>query len=318
MDQQGSRETFSSPVTLLVIAGPTATGKSELALSLAERVGGEIVSVDSAQVYRGLDVGTAKATREERERIPTHLLDVIDPEEQWSAKAFQEAADRVVSDLSARGRIPVVCGGTGLWLRALLYGLFEAPEISPAVREAVRSALRERGSAAMHEALKTVDPEAASRIQAGDPQRIGRALEVFEETGQPISELQKSHGFRQQRYRVCGFMTDMPRAEHNQRIEARTRRMYETGIVEEVEACLERGIRRDAPGLSIIGYRDVVGFLTGVFSKAEAVEKTIVATRQYAKRQRNWFRSMAVLRSLPPDGGVERILSELRNSGGTV
>ena len=191
--------------TLIAVVGPTATGKTKLALELAERLGGEIVSVDSAQVFCHLDVGTAKPTAEEQARVKHHLIDMIRPDEQWSAADFQKAAERSIADVRARGKVPILCGGTGLWLRALTHGLFEAPEISALVRQQVRDDLACRGAKEMHQKLREVDPVAASRIEENDPQRIGRALEVFFEVGVPISELQRAHGFRESRHRLVPF-----------------------------------------------------------------------------------------------------------------
>jgi tRNA dimethylallyltransferase len=297
---------------LLAIMGPTGTGKTALAIAIAELVDGEIVSCDSAAVFRTLDIGTAKPTPEERAKIPHHLIDVIDPEEQWSAAQFAAAADAAIADIRARDRTPILCGGTGLWMRALVRGIFEAPEIDPEIREQVRREISEKGAPAMHAELERVDPVAASRIVPNDPQRIGRALEIHRQTGTPISKFQDAHGFREQRYRLVGVMIAWPKEELTERLAERARSMYRRGIVEETRACLDRGVPEDAPGLSIIGYRDVVRHLSGEISLAEAIEATALATRQFAKRQRNWFRGEPDVHPVPRDADPRDVLDLMR------
>jgi tRNA dimethylallyltransferase len=258
-------------------------------------------------VFKGLDVGTAKPTAAERARVAHHLIDVIEPSEQWSAAQFADAADAAIDDVCARGKTPIVCGGTGLWLRALVHGIFEAPPIDPEVRKAVRSELAEKGAPAMHQVLVEIDPDAALRIKPQDPQRIARALEVYRQVGVPISVLQAKHGFKEQRYDLIAVGLDWPKDQLASRLAERARRMYRAGILDEVKACLERGIARDAPGLSIIGYRDATKHVLGELSLEEAIEATIIATRQYAKRQRNWFRSVAGIEWVLPSETPERV-----------
>lgn len=302
---------------VLAILGPTASGKSALALEAAQAWGGEIVSVDSAQVFRGLDVGTAKPTLEERARVPHHVLDCIEPTEQWSAAQFRDVADAAIADVKARGRLPILCGGTGLWYRALIHGIFEAPEIDPELRRRIREELSQQGSRALHARLAHLDPEAAARIAPGDPQRIGRALEVVEQTGRPISELQAVHGFQSQRHPVFAVALRHPRPVLWERIRARTEQMYGAGWLQEVRGVLARGVPEAAPGLRIIGYRDVVEVVHGRMGLLQAREATYISTRQFAKRQVNWFNQertvtwvdapidlQALQRLLPPDLAV--------------
>lgn len=296
---------------LLAVVGPTASGKSGLALALSELAGGELVTVDSAQVFRGLDVGTAKPTLAERAAVPHHLIDVIEPTAQWSAAEFAREAEVVIAGVRARGRVPILCGGTGLWLRALTHGIFQAPDIDPDLRAAVRRELEERGPHALHAELSRVDPVAAARIAPNDPQRIGRALEVYRQVGTPISTLQAEHGFREVRHRLVAVELHWPKDQLAARIEARARGMYAGGLVEETQAALSRGVPRDAPGLSIIGYRDAVRLCLGELPRDEALLATIVATRQYAKRQRNWFRQTPGLEPLPPGTAPADVLSRL-------
>lgn len=298
--------------------GPTGAGKTALAIRFARRVGGEIVSCDSAAVFTGLDVGTAKPTPEERRAARHHLIDVVDPADQWTAADYARAADAAIADIRARGKVPILCGGTGLWMRALVHGIFDAPDIDPEVRAEVRAELAERGSEAMHAALAAVDPVAAARIETRDPQRIGRALEVYRQTGTPISTLQAAHGFAERRYELVGVAPSWPREALWSRIEARTAQMFRDGILRETQACLDRGVPPDAPGLSIIGYRDAVAVLEGRITVEEARARTVVATRRYAKRQRNWFNKEPAVEWVEATEGADAMLSRLyrRFAGG--
>ncbi len=297
---------------LWAVMGPTGTGKSDLAMELCQKYHGELISVDSAQVFKGLDVGTAKPTAEEQALVKHHLIDQIEPSEQWSAAQFAENADRVIAELFSQGIQPILCGGTGLWYRALIHGIFNAPEIAPELRAAVREELKERGAPTMHAELMKVDPEAAAKIQPGDPQRIGRALEVYRQTGTPISVYQAAHGFKEQRYRVVTVVLDWEREALRERLAVRAEKMYAAGMLEETKACLDRGIAPDAPGLSVIGYRDAVAHLQGKFSREEAVQATIVATRRYAKRQRNWFRHEEGILWISPQLSATEVYGELQ------
>ena len=292
--------------------GPTASGKTALAVALAERLDGQIISCDSAAVFRGLDIGTAKPSPEEQARVPHHLIDVLEPSEQWSAAEFADAADAVIERLWSEGRAAILCGGTGLWMRALVRGIFRAPAIDPEVRKAVRSALEERGPRAMHAELQQIDPVAAARIESNDPQRIGRALEVFRQVGRPISELQAEHGFREARYRLLGIAPSWPREQLRTRIARRTRAMYAAGLVDEVRRCLTRGIPTDAPGLSVIGYRDAVAHLAGEMPLEDTIQQTITATRRYAKRQVNWFNHEPDVEWIDPESSPDAVLERLQ------
>lgn len=288
---------------IVVLAGPTAVGKSDLGLALAERFGGEIVNADSQQVYRGLDVGTGKPSRADRTRVPHHLFDVADPSDQLDSSRFSTLADAAIADVRARGRLPILVGGTGLWIRALLRGLVDAPPRDPALRERLEV---EAGQdlAAMHDRLARVDPASAARIHRTDPTRIIRALEVHLLSGQPLSELHRRHALGAPRYPALqlGLSLEMPLLE--QRIHARARAMYAGGLVEETREALREP--RNRPRLErVMGYREAVGLIEGRLGADEAIELTYRAQRQYARRQRTWFRGEPEWRWLDPDRALD-------------
>ena len=267
---------------ILVICGPTASGKTALAVELAEKLDAEIVSADSQQCYRGLDAGTAKPTRAEQARARHHLLDVADPEKQLDAAQFVKLADAAIAEIARRGKRVIVAGGTGLWIRALVQGLVDAPGASPELR----AELRQRGLSDLYAKLQEVDQVAAQRILPGDRVRIERALEVHALSGRPLSELQKEHRFAEARYEALTYFLDPPRALLHERIAARTRQLFESGALRrETEWLLQRGATK---ALKIIGYGEMAEALkTGDFETAE--RKVNARTRQYAKRQRSWF-----------------------------
>jgi tRNA dimethylallyltransferase len=270
----------------VVIVGPTASGKTALACELAERLDAEIVSADSQQCYRGLDAGTAKPTSQEQARARHHLLDVANPEEQLDAARFVQLADAAIADIAARAKQALVVGGTGLWIRALLRGLLDAPGASPQFRAALREEFEKLGVPALHARLRAMDAAAAARILPNDRVRIERALEVHALSGRPLSELQREHRFAQARYEALIWFLDPPRDVLRERIDRRTHRMFEDGSLRrETEWLLARGATK---ALKIIGYGECAEALrTGDWPAAE--ERTKARTRQYAKRQRTWF-----------------------------
>lgn len=289
---------------LVVIVGPTASGKTGFAIELAQRLHGEIVSADSQQCYRGLDIGTAKPTPEEQARARHHLLDVADPEQQLDAAQFVQMADRAIAEIRGRGKTVLVAGGTGLWIRALLKGLVDAPGASPAFREQLRKDLDEHGLKALHQRLRGVDPQAAETIRENDRVRIERALEVHALSGRPLSELQREHRFQEARYESLMLRLDPPRELLHQRIEQRTRHLFGSGALQtETEWLLQRGASK---ALKIIGYGECAQALqTGDWPAAEA--RVNARTRQYAKRQRTWFAREAEALPWPLDpDAIER------------
>ncbi|HEX6902845.1 MAG TPA: tRNA (adenosine(37)-N6)-dimethylallyltransferase MiaA [Thermoanaerobaculia bacterium] len=275
---------------VLAILGPTATGKSRLGMALAESLGGEIVNADALQVYRGLDIGTAKPTLEERERVPHHLIDILDPHEIWSAGEFARRAEEAIADIQGRGRVAIVVGGSGLYLRALFEGISPVPPGDPDVRRELRERLEREGLAVLREELLNLDPETAGRITAGDTQRILRALEVARVTGRPLSSWIAEQPFGTQRIAAIRVGLTLPRSILYDQIAGRVAWMMEAGWREEVAGLLRRGVSPDVPAFQAIGYRQLVRHLEGNGSLEGAVAEIVRETRRFAKRQETWFR----------------------------
>jgi tRNA dimethylallyltransferase len=276
-----------------VLLGPTGTGKSSLAVGLAQALGGEIVSCDAVQVYRGLDAGTAKPTPEERQLLPHHLLDCADPCEDYSMAAYVRAADAAIAEIAGRGRVPLVVGGTGLYLRGLLRGFIEAPARNAALRDRLRALVRRHGSERLHRWLAHLDPESARRLPARDAQRIVRGLELALSGGAPWSARLREAGTWQdgaERYASLKVGLEMEPEALGQRLDARVERFFAGGLVEEVRTLLRCGVPREANALKAIGYREVLAALDDPAALAAAPEQVRRSTRRYAKRQRTWFR----------------------------
>jgi tRNA dimethylallyltransferase len=275
---------------LIVIVGPTASGKTVLAVELAERVRGEVVSADAFAVYRGLDLGTAKPDPAMvAARVQHHLLDIADPRERYSAGRFVRDADAAIASIRSRGRIAVVVGGTNFYVRALLHGLFNEPRKDEALRRQLEHAWA-ANPLAVRTQLVALDPDAAQRIAAGDKQRTLRALEVFHTTGTPMTELWRQSP-PARRYAALMLGVRRARTELRARIETRVERMFAAGLVDEVCRLLQDGVPPTAHALKAIGYRECVALLAGEMTEPEAVARTIVATRQLSKRQSSWLRS---------------------------
>lgn len=302
---------------LLLLAGATATGKSALALALAERLPVEIVSADSAQVYRGMDIGTAKPDAATRAAVPHHLIDVADPAEVYSAARFAEDARAAIAAIRSRGRIPVVVGGTLLYLKALLGGLSALPSADPAVRARLAAACAERGRAAMHAELARRDPVTAARLHPNDWQRVQRALELIALTGRPASALQVG-GEGCELGPVLRFATHAPpRPVLHARIERRFDQMLDAGLLDEVAALVRRGdLHPELPALRSVGYRQLWPVVTGRRGLSEGRLAAIAATRRLAKRQLTWLRGEAGWHTLPedPEAAVAVLLAALRGA----
>jgi tRNA dimethylallyltransferase len=271
---------------VVAVVGATAAGKTALSLDLAERLGGEIVNTDAMQVYRGMDVGTAKVPVAERRGIPHHLLDLLDVTQPATVAEFQSLARAVVDDCRARGVAPVLVGGSALYTRAVLDG-FEFPGTDPAVRSRLEAELAETGSGALHRRLADVDPEAAARIEPANGRRVVRALEVVELTGRPFSATLPDPAYVYPATVQVGIR--IPRPVLDARIERRVRRMWEDGLVEEVGRLAGEGLREGRTAHRALGYQQVLAFLDGQCTEAQALERTIVGTRRFARRQESWF-----------------------------
>ena len=288
---------------LLVLAGPTAVGKSALAVGLAERLGGEIVSVDSMQVYRGLDIGTAKPSAEQRARVPHHLIDVVEVSQPFDAARFAQLAVEAVAGIRARGRVPILCGGTGLYFKALFEGLGEAPPGDAALRSAL-------GAMPLPELLRELaerDPLAYGRIDRQNPRRVIRAVEVIRLTGRPFSEQRAQwDGGPQTAGHGC-LLLGLQRAagDLRRRIDARVQEMIRRGLEAETRRLLQEGLGQNPTAMQALGYRQVAQYLAGQRSLAETVELVKVRTRQLAKRQMTWFRRQMRLRWIRLEGEPE-------------
>lgn len=304
---------------VVVIGGPTGVGKTAAGIELARALDGEIVGADSVQIFRYMDIGSAKPTPAERAAAPHHLIDVADPDEPWDAARYARAARRVVADIHNRGRLPLVAGGTGLYIRALVAGIFSLgspPEDSTAGDPDLRRRLREEaaalGSPALRQRLAEKDPEAAARIHPNDAFRIVRALEVLEVTGRPLSAHQAEHEFGDAPYRLFRIGLYREREALYARIERRVDAMLAEGLLEEVRCLLGRGYGSELKPMSAIGYRHMVDYLAGRVDWAETVRLLKRDTRRYAKRQLTWFRAEADTRWTTPES-MGALLPELKN-----
>jgi tRNA dimethylallyltransferase len=285
---------------IVIILGPTAVGKSELALRLALELNAEIVNADSQQVYRYMDVGTGKPSVAERRRVRHHVVDVVNPDEEFNAALFRRLAAESISDMVGRGRRTVVCGGTGLYIKTLTHGLFTGPARDPLVRAALGAEAERDGLAALYARLGRQDPEATAWIHPNDRQRIVRALEVYQLTGKPMSQWQKEHAFAEAPYQTLAIGRNRERAELYGAIDRRCDRMIENGLLEEVRQLAARGYSLELKALQSVGYRHMGMVLRGECLLQEAVDLMKRDTRRLAKRQLTWFRNDREIRWFHP------------------
>jgi len=277
--------------SVIIISGPTCVGKTEVAIALAEPLAGEIISADAMQVYRHMDIGTAKPSKDQVARVPHHLVDVVDPDEPFSAASFRTMAGSIIGDLHERGKAVFVVGGTGLYIKALTQGLFQVQKQDSTIRERLKAELKTLGLEAIYERLKGVDPEGAAKIHPKDSYRVIRALEVFQVTGKPISEHHRTHEFSDEPYRVLKIGLSMDREILYHRINERVEQMLSQGFVDEVKGLLDRGYGPGLKSMQSIGYRHVSEFLLGNVDWDETVRLFKRDTRRYAKRQFTWFKT---------------------------
>ncbi len=275
---------------LLCLLGPTAVGKTEIAIQLAQRLNAEIVSVDSRQIYRQMDIGTAKPTAEEQRAARHHLIDCVDISQPFSVADYQSLVDVAITDIQNRGKRVLLVGGAGLYFRAIVDGLFEGPGADPSLRKRLEGEAAQFGVDVLHKRLQTCDPESADRIHPNNLVRVIRALEVYELTGTPMSKLQQQWHPEKQRYPFIAFGLTMPRALLYQRIEQRVDVMLANGLIAEVELLLAAGYARDSVALQSFGYRELIAYLDGDCTYLEAISQLKQNTRRFAKRQLTWFR----------------------------
>lgn len=298
--------TDSKPAAILLM-GPTASGKTALSVAMAKAMNAEIISVDSALVFKGMDIGTAKPTEAERGGIVHHLIDILDPSEAFSTGQFRNRALELMADITARGKLPILAGGTMLYFSALTQGLAQLPEADPEVRQRLDQQLQELGKQAMHQRLAAVDPVAAARIHMNDPQRVQRALEVYEISGKPLTSFFQADEGEALPYAYTKIVIE-PRQRHtlHDKIAERFKLMLAQGLIDEVDALWQRGdLDESMPSIRCVGYRQVWSYLQGEYDFAGMQEKGIAATRQLAKRQLTWLRKeQPDLRLFSEDGDL--------------
>ncbi|MGE5839882.1 MAG: tRNA (adenosine(37)-N6)-dimethylallyltransferase MiaA [Deltaproteobacteria bacterium] len=276
---------------VVVIAGPTASGKSGLAVELSLLLQGEIVNADSMQVYRYMDIGTAKPSAWERGAVPHHLLDVVDPDQEFNAALYRSLAVPIIREVLARGKVCFVVGGTGLYIKTLLGGILRCPPVDPALRQKLRDQAEAQGFAALHKRLEELDPESAKRIHPHDRVRVLRSLELIELANKPLSAMLREHRFQDSAFQALKICLQIDREELYHRIDERSVLMAEKGLIEETEDLLARGYSPDLKPMKSLGYRHAVRYLEGHYDREEMVRQLQLDTRRYAKRQLTWFRA---------------------------
>lgn len=276
---------------LVILTGPTAVGKTELSLKMAKEIGGEIISADSMQVYRYMDIGSAKIGKEQRKEIPHHLIDVLDPKEEFNVYRFQKMAGEALDGIYERGNIPVVVGGTGFYIQALLYDVdFESEDEEDGMRLHLTELLKERGNIYLHEKLRQVDPESAAEIHPNNVKRVIRALEFYERNQFPISEHNRTQRQKESRYNFCYFVLNDDRAKLYERIDRRVDQMLEDGLLEEVRRLKAMGCDKNMVSMQGLGYHEILSCLSGEIDYERAVYLIKRDSRRFAKRQLTWFR----------------------------
>ncbi len=297
--------TRAARISVGFIVGPTGAGKSALAMAVAERANCEIVNADSRQFYRGMDLGTAKPSPEDRARVPHHLIDVRNPDESLDVAEFAQLARASIDDITARGRNPLVVGGSGLYLRVIRSGIFSGPAASAEIRDRLGKVAEKLGVAHLHQKLREIDPEAANRIGVNDLYRIIRALEVFELTGETISAQQRRHRFADIGYDTLTVGVEVERKKLYEAIDTRFDAMVAAGLVDEVRALVKAGYSPEKPPLSTIGYKQIAAYLRGEIALADAVSKAKQESRRLAKRQLTWFCREPEIVWLDPERGAD-------------
>jgi tRNA dimethylallyltransferase len=297
---------------LVIVLGPTAVGKSEVALQLAQSINSEIVNADSQQVYRHMDIGTGKPSMDDQQRVRHHLIDIVDPDEEFNAAFYRQLATAAIDDIQKRGKNVVVCGGTGLYLKALTHGLFTGPGQDPELRRGLEQELNENGLTALYQRLVEIDASVLSSIHPNDRQRIIRALEVYRITGKPISAWQKEHAFQEEPFEVLKIGLLRERAELYDLINRRSEQMLEAGLLDEVRGLISRGYNLELKPLRSVGYRQIGEVLQGGKTVVEALDEMKQETRRLAKRQLTWYRADTDIHWYHPEKQQDEILGAAR------
>lgn len=278
-------------VRIIAVVGPTASGKTEIGIKLAQETGGEIISVDSMQIYRFMNIGTAKPTPDMLTRVPHHLIDILNPDQEYNAGKFAEDADKIIQNLKHNNKPAILVGGTGLYLRALIHGMIEVPEISDSVRKEVRDLAAHNGVLSCYRHLLKLDPKSAEKLHPNDITRITRALEVRIETGKSILEFQVQHGFQQERYQALTIGASWNRNELYERINKRVHLMVDEGLIDEVKTLLAMGYDESLPSMNSIGYKQAVSYIQGEIGLGDMIADIQQKSRRYAKKQLTWYRN---------------------------
>ena len=296
---------------LIAVAGPTASGKTSLAIALAKHWNGEVISADSMQVYRGMDIGTAKVTTEEMQGVPHHLIDILDPKEEWNVMRFRQMAEEAIQDIISRGKMPVICGGTGFYLRALLYDArFDEEEGQPELRIQLEEEMRQFGPEEMHARLQAVDSVSARLIHPNNQKRVIRALEYYQLHHRPISDHNEEQKQRESRYDFVLLGISMDREKLYHRIDTRVDQMVRDGLKEEVQKLLADGLPAEATAMQGLGYKEWLPCLEGLVSEEETIRILKRDTRHFAKRQLTWFRAEPEMIWLDGEQGAEAVIAQ--------
>ncbi len=282
---------LTSRIRIVAVIGPTASGKTEIGIQLAQRTGGEIISVDSMQIYRWMDIGTAKPTLEMRTSVPHHLIDILNPDQNYNSGIFASDADSIIQKLHRQGKPAILVGGTGLYFRALIHGIIPVPAVSDSLRQEIRQLLSEKGPVYCHKRLSQIDPDSAEKLHPNDISRISRALEVKMETGKSIQEFHQQHKFQQKRYDVLYLGAKWDRNILYDRINSRVYQMVSDGLIEEVEKLKEMGYQSDLQSLNSIGYKQAFAHIAGNLNLEEMIADIQQKSRHYAKKQITWYKN---------------------------
>ncbi len=279
-------------IPLVIIQGATAVGKSEFAIKIAEELDSSIISADSRQVYKYLNIGTAKPTIEDQNRIKHHLIDIIKPDEEYNAGTFSEDAYKLIKEITEQEKTPIICGGTGFYIKALLEGIFKAPQIPNEIRQSLRKAAEIKGTEFIYKKLKKIDPDSARRINDNDTNRILRALEIFETTGNTITQLWEEDTREQRKFQTINIMITEDRDILYDRINRRVDKMIDRGLLNEMKELINSGYKRTDPGMNTVGYKELFPFLDGEKELVDCIDKIKQNTRNFAKRQLTWYRKI--------------------------